>query len=216
MGSNRSTCSVTRAAARWCPETPCQGDLHRRLGDQWEEFVHHPRVLDWMQVTGKDDPAESPCRCHRQRDRLLSSAFACRRWCRSTPRTASAAPSTCPPRQLWPKWAASAWKPGKGLKGICRVPRWKPGRCARLLRREEELGQGTGTAHHVSRRERLEADIPVQQQTEPWLAVCRPAGWQAYEIFTGRANGGFELPGWVSSGWVVAPRPTTGQQTLRS
>lgn len=30
-------------------------------GDQWEEFtVHHPRLLEWMKVTGKTNTSESP------------------------------------------------------------------------------------------------------------------------------------------------------------
>lgn len=31
------------------------------MGDRWEEFVvHHPRLVDWMNATGKSDIKESP------------------------------------------------------------------------------------------------------------------------------------------------------------
>jgi ribonucleoside-diphosphate reductase alpha chain len=60
------------------------------------------------------------------------------------------------------------------------------------------------TVPHISRPERLEADIlRFNNETEPWIAVVGLLDGRPYEIFTGKANGGFELPRWVDKGWVV-------------
>ena len=56
----------------------------------------------------------------------------------------------------------------------------------------------------MPRPERLEADVlRFNNDAEPWIAVVGLLNGKPYEIFTGKANGGFELPRWVVKGWVV-------------
>ena len=191
------------------------GDPHAKvtftddLGDQWEEFtVHHPRVLDWMQVTGKDDPAESPYVGATANEidwhkRIRMQAVVQKYTTHSISSTINL-PATATVPEVGGIYL-EAWH--KGLKGITV---YRDGSRSGVLVSSEEkksLDKGTGTAHHVSRPERLEADIlRFNNETEPWLAVVGLLDGRPYEIFTGRANGGFELPGWVSSGWVVKRR----------
>ncbi|HRD53737.1 MAG TPA: ribonucleoside-diphosphate reductase, adenosylcobalamin-dependent, partial [Flavobacteriales bacterium] len=48
--------------------------------------------------------------------------------------------------------------------------------------------------------------LRFNNETEPWIAVVGLLDGTPYEIFTGKANGGFELPKWVTEGWVVKRR----------
>ena len=69
------------------------------------------------------------------------------------------------------------------------------------------MTDGVDQLHHVKRPERLEADIlRFNNEAEPWLAVVGLLDGRPYEIFTGKAEGVFELPRWVDKGWVVKRR----------
>lgn len=180
------------------------------LGDQWEEFtVHHPRVLDWMQATGKKDTTESPYANATANDidwhkRVRLQAVVQKYTTHSISSTINL-PSTATVEEVGGIYL-EAWK--EGLKGITV---YRDGsRSGVLVANADEKGKGgeggsggEQTAH-VSRPERLEADVlRFHNETEPWIAVVGLLDGKPYEIFTGKANGGFELPKWVTKGWVV-------------
>lgn len=181
------------------------------LGDQWEEFtVHHPRVLDWMQVTGKSDPAESPYHGATANDidwhkRIRMQSVVQKYTTHSISSTINL-PSTATVDEVGGIYL-EAWH--HGLKGITV---YRDGSRSGVLVATDNTGaastQGADQpAHHLPRPETLEADVlRFNNETEPWIAVVGLLDGRPYEIFTGKANGGFELPRWVSKGWVVKRR----------
>lgn len=180
------------------------------LGDQWEEFtVHHPRVLDWMHVTGKTDPAESPYAGATANDidwhkRIRMQAVVQKYTTHSISSTINL-PATATVEEVGGIYL-EAWH--HGLKGITV---YRDGSRSGVLvstddKKDKEPAKEV--AHSVmTRPERLEADVlRFNNETEPWIAVVGLLDGRPYEIFTGKANGGFELPRWVSRGWVVKRR----------
>ncbi len=173
------------------------------MGDQWEEFtVHHPRLLDWMKATGKSDAAEGPyagatANDIDRRSRIRMQAVVQKYTTHSISSTINL-PAEATVEQVGAIYL-EAWH--QGLKGIT------------VYREGSRSGVLVGTAerspepHHVSRPERLEADVlRFNNGEEPWIAVVGLLDGAPYEIFTGKANGGFELPRWVTKGWVVKRR----------
>ncbi|MFT3884682.1 MAG: adenosylcobalamin-dependent ribonucleoside-diphosphate reductase [Flavobacteriales bacterium] len=181
------------------------------LGDQWEEFtVHHPRLLDWMKATGKEDPAQSPYHGATANDidwqRRVRMQSVVQKYVTHSISSTINLPGTATVEQVGGIYL-EAWR--HGLKGITV---YRDGsRSGVLVSNTGEHGKGGGDAaaehHHIARPERLEADvIRFNNGTEPWLAVVGLFEGRPYEIFTGKANGGFELPKWVTKGWVVKRR----------
>jgi ribonucleoside-diphosphate reductase alpha chain len=197
------------------------------LGDQWEEFtVHHPRVLDWMQATGKRDSAESPYAGATANDidwhkRIRMQAVVQKYTTHSISSTINL-PSTATVDEVGGIYL-EAWR--HGLKGITV---YRDGSRSGVLvsnagkeGKEGEGGEGgnasTGLSigHALARPAILEADVlRFNNDTEPWLAVVGLLDGRPYEIFTGKANGGFELPKWVNKGWVVKRKdPARGKNS---
>ncbi|MBK7556399.1 MAG: adenosylcobalamin-dependent ribonucleoside-diphosphate reductase [Flavobacteriales bacterium] len=172
------------------------------LGDQWEEFtVHHPRVLDWMNASGKTDTAESPYANATANDidwhkRVRLQGVVQKYTTHSISSTINL-PSTATVEEVGGIYL-EAWK--EGLKGITV---YRDGSRNGVLVAEMKEAP-TEKPAHVSRPEHLEADVlRFHNETEPWIAVVGLLDGKPYEIFTGKANGGFELPKWVTHGWVV-------------
>ena len=172
------------------------------LGDQWEEFtVHHPRVLDWMHSTGKAEANESPYAGATANDidwhkRVRLQAVVQKYTTHSISSTINL-PSTATVEEVGGIYL-EAWR--EGLKGITV---YRDGSRSGVLVAEKKEVPAEQHAH-VSRPERLEADVlRFHNDTEPWIAVVGLLDGKPYEIFTGKANGGFELPKWVNKGWVV-------------
>lgn len=185
-----------------------QGDEKARvsftdeLGDQWEEFmVHHPRVLDWMRASGRTDTAESPYAGATANDidwhkRVRLQAVVQKYTTHSISSTINL-PGTATVEEVAGIYL-EAWK--EGLKGITV---YRDGSRSGVLVTEKHDIPGEQHAR-VSRPERLEADVlRFHNETEPWIAVVGLLDGRPYEIFTGKANGGFELPSYVTKGWVV-------------
>lgn len=180
------------------------------LGDQWEEFtVHHPRLLDWMRATGKQDPAEGPYAGATAPDidwhkRIRVQAVVQKYTTHSISSTINL-PGTATVEEVGGIYL-EAWH--HGLKGITV---YRDGSRSGVLVSSEK-GAAASTQRvdqqpHTPRPEVLEADVlRFHNETEPWLAVVGLLDGRPYEIFTGKANGGFELPKWVTKGWVVKRR----------
>ena len=182
------------------------------LGDQWEEFtVHHPRVLDWMKVSGSSDMTESPYAGATANDidwhrRVRLQAVVQKYTTHSISSTINL-PASATVEEVAGIYM-EAWK--HGLKGITV---YRDGsRSGVLVATTDNKGavaltDGVDQLHHVKRPERLEADIlRFNNEAEPWLAVVGLLDGRPYEIFTGKAEGVFELPRWVDKGWVVKRR----------
>ncbi|MEZ4757512.1 MAG: adenosylcobalamin-dependent ribonucleoside-diphosphate reductase [Flavobacteriales bacterium] len=182
------------------------------LGDQWEEFtVHHPRVLDWMQMTGKTDPAESPYAGATANDidwhKRIRMQSVIQKYTTHSISSTINLPTTATVEEVGGIYL-EAWH--HGLKGITV---YRDGsRSGVLVANTDTKGtvpstHGVDLPHHAPRPATLEADVlRFNNETEPWIAVVGLLDGKPYEIFTGKANGGFELPRWVSKGWVVKRR----------
>jgi ribonucleoside-diphosphate reductase alpha chain len=180
------------------------------MGDQWEEFtVHHPRLLDWMKATGKENPDESPYAGATANDidwhkRIRMQSVVQKYTTHSISSTINL-PSTATVEEVGGIYL-EAWH--QGLKGITV---YRDGsRSGVLVSNAGEIGEKGERGEqvvHLKRPEVLEADVlRFNNDTEPWLAVVGLLDGKPYEIFTGKANGGFELPRWVTKGWVVKRR----------
>jgi ribonucleoside-diphosphate reductase alpha chain len=180
------------------------------MGDQWEEFtVHHPRLLDWMKATGKENPDESPYAGATANDidwhkRIRVQSVVQKYTTHSISSTINL-PSTATVEEVGGIYL-EAWH--HGLKGITV---YRDGsRSGVLVSNAGEVGEKGERGEqvvHLKRPEVLEADVlRFNNDTEPWLAVVGLLDGKPYEIFTGKANGGFELPRWVTKGWVVKRR----------
>jgi ribonucleoside-diphosphate reductase alpha chain len=172
------------------------------LGDQWEEFtVHHPRVVDWMHATGKQDATESPYAGATANEidwhkRVRLQAVVQKYTTHSISSTINL-PATATVKEVGGIYL-EAWK--EGLKGITV---YRDGSRSGVLVAEKKDAPAEEQVH-TSRPERLDADVlRFHNETEPWIAVVGLLDGKPYEIFTGKANGGFELPKWVTKGWVV-------------
>lgn len=183
------------------------------LGDQWEEFtVHHPRVLDWMKATGKSDTATSPYHGSTANDidwqRRVRMQGVVQKYVTHSISSTINLPSTATVDHVGGIYLA-AWR--EGLKGITV---YRDGSRSGVLvattnddKNKANTTADHGTDHHLVRPERLDADvIRFNNGTEPWLAVLGLYEGKPYEIFTGKANGAFELPKWVTKGSVVKRR----------
>ena len=173
------------------------------LGDQWEEFtVHHPRLMDWMAATGRKDSAESPYAGAtaneidwKKRVRLQSVV---QKYITHSISSTINLPSTATKEQVGAIYL-EAWH--QGSKGITV---YRDGSRSGVLVATKEERNADHAAHAQPRPERLDADVlRFNNETEPWLAVVGLLDGRPYEIFTGRAEGAFELPRWVQKGWVV-------------
>ncbi|MCW5899012.1 MAG: adenosylcobalamin-dependent ribonucleoside-diphosphate reductase [Flavobacteriales bacterium] len=180
------------------------------LGDQWEEFtVHHPRVLDWMKATGKEDTSESPYAGATANDidwhKRIRMQSVIQKYTTHSISSTINLHATATVEEVGGIYL-EAWH--HGLKGITV---YRDGSRSGVLvantGEKGEKGESEEKAGHVKRPEVLEADVlRFNNETEPWLAVVGLLDGNPYEIFTGKANGGFELPKWVTKGWVVKRR----------
>lgn len=189
------------------------------MGDQWEEFtVHHPRVLDWMKATGKENAEESPYAGATANDidwhKRIRMQSVIQKYTTHSISSTINLPATATVEEVGGIYL-EAWH--HGLKGITV---YRDGsRSGVLVSNSGKDGKGgeggeggnasTGLSvgHAMPRPTILEADVlRFNNETEPWLAVVGMLDGKPYEIFTGKANGGFELPRWVTKGWVVKRR----------
>lgn len=191
-------------------DTTAKVDFTDDMGDQWEEFtVHHPRVLDWMKATGKSDAAESPYAGATANDidwhKRIRMQSVIQKYTTHSISSTINLPATATVEEVGGIYL-EAWH--QGLKGITV---YRDGSRSGVLvsnaGEKGENGEGGEKVVHVKRPDVLEADVlRFNNDTEPWLAVVGLLDGKPYEIFTGKANGGFELPRWVTKGWVVKRR----------
>jgi len=170
------------------------------MGDQWEEFtVHHPRLVDWMQATGKTDVKESPYANSTANDidwqRRVRLQAAVQKYTTHSISSTINLPSDVS-AELVGNIYREAWH--MGLKG---VTVYRDGSRSGVLVSTEK--KEDATVDHAKRPDVLEADvIRFNNELEPWIAVVGLVNGKPYEIFTGKAEGVFQLPNWVNKGWV--------------
>lgn len=183
-------------------------DFVDEMGDRWEEFtVYHPKLRDWMTITGEDDITKSP---------FYGATASKIDWMKRIDLqrivqkyvTHSISSTINLPNEVSVedvgKIYLQAWK--KGLKG---VTVYRDGSRSGVLiadsddKKKNELKDITETKA-PARPKKLKAEvIRFQNNNEKWIAVVGLLNGKPYEIFTGRAEDSFFLPAWVEKAWVI-------------
>ncbi len=204
-------------------------DFVDELGDAFEEFtVYHPRLKDWMKVTGKENIEESPYYGSTApeidwRKRVEMQAVVQKYVTHSISSTINL-PSDVSV-DLVSDIYIEAWK--KGLKGITV---YRDGSRMGILvsddkdKKKDKSGNTSPEEPGIQtqnisinlfpkhRPKVLEADvIRFYNQSEEWLAVVGLIDGKPYEIFTGKMEDVFHLPDYVDKGWVIKNRDESGK-----
>lgn len=196
------------------------------LGDAWEEFdVFHPKLKEWMEVTGETDPLKSPYAgatapeidwLKRVELQALVQKYV----------THSISSTINLPEDISEEKVAEiyieSWK--KGLKGITvyrdgsrsGVLVASDDKKAETTPKDEKSMNDLAVEFEITsapkRPKKLAADvIRFQNDYEKWMAVVGKIDGKPYEIFTGRMEDSFNLPPFVEEGWVIKNKTEEGE-----
>ncbi len=193
------------------------------LGDAFEEFdVWHHKLKDWMKVTGETDVNKSPYAGSTSPEidwikRVEMQALVQKYTTHSISSTINL-PSDVSVEKVGEIYIES-WK--QGLKGITV---YRDGSRSGVLvsnekkeeTKPEEVKTFVGFTHAPKRPRKLEADIiRFQNEYEKWLAVIGLIDDKPYEIFTGKMEDAFNLPAYVTKGWVVKNKEEENDENSR-
>ncbi len=192
-------------------------------GDAFEEFtVYHPRLKDWMRITGKENIEESPYYGATApeidwRKRVEMQAVVQKYVTHSISSTINL-PSDVSVEKVSDIYIES-WK--KGLKGITV---YRDGSRSGVLIADDKKKKDDDKKKQITtqnieinlfpkhRPKVLEADvIRFYNEQEEWLAVVGLIDGKPYEIFTGKMEDVFHLPEYVEKGWVIKNRDENGK-----
>lgn len=178
-------------------------DFVDQLGDAWQEFnVYHPRVKQWMEITGQTDIAKSPYHGSTAPEidwlkRIELQAVVQKYVTHSISSTINL-PSNVSVAKVGTIYL-EAWK--RGLKGITV---YRDGaRTGVLVSNEKNLEHRTLNTE-PTRPPTLEAEVVrFTNFDEKWVAVVGLMNEKPYEIFTGKEDGQFFIPPNIEKGRVV-------------
>ncbi len=182
------------------------------LGDAWEEFdVYHPKLKTWMEVSGKSDIAESPYQGMTANEidwiqRVQLQAVVQKYTTHSISSTINL-PNDVEIAKVGEIYLES-WQ--RGLKGITV---YRDGsRSGVLVSSETKEDKTAANAPFEARPDTLDARVIrfKNESGEDWLAVVGILNDHPYEIFTGLAEDAFNLPAYVSRGWIIRHKDEDG------
>jgi ribonucleoside-diphosphate reductase alpha chain len=174
-------------------------------GDAWQEFtVFHPKLKDWMNISGKNDVAESPYAGSTAGEinwekRIQLQSIVQKYTTHSISSTINL--KTDVPEELVGKIYFEAWK--KGLKGITV---YRDGSRSGVLVANQPENNNSQTPERTApkRPVRLEASVVrFMNGDEKWIAYVGLLENKPYEIFTGRVKDGFIIPDYINKGSIV-------------
>ncbi|MDG4945893.1 adenosylcobalamin-dependent ribonucleoside-diphosphate reductase [Weeksellaceae bacterium KMM 9713] len=200
------------------------------MGDSWEEFdVFHPKLNEWMKVTGETDINLSPYAGSTAPEidwikRVELQALVQKYVTHSISSTINL-PEDIEVDKVAQIYIES-WK--KGLKGITV---YRDGSRSGVLVSSDDKKEKTeaemqeadekalsnfsksfGVTSAPKRPKKLQADvIRFQNDYEKWMAVVGKIDGRPYEIFTGRLEDSFNLPPFVEEGWVIKNKIENGE-----
>jgi ribonucleoside-diphosphate reductase alpha chain len=206
------------------------------VGDHWEEYnVFHHKFLDWLNAQGYDLDKVNSMTAEELNELVNQSPYASatandvdwvqkvrmqgaiQKWVDHSISVTVNVPNETPV-ELVKLIYKTAWE--SGCKG-CTIYR-DGSRSGVLVSNEEkeskqEDKQTTTTPATIHetlpprRPKKLEAEIiRFQNNHERWIAVVGLLDGKPYEIFTGRAEDTFNLPPYVSNGWVIKEKDDEG------
>jgi ribonucleoside-diphosphate reductase alpha chain len=181
-------------------------DFVDAMGDSWQEFiVYHPKLKEWMDVTGETNIAKSPYSGSTASEidwkkRIELQSVVQKYTTHSISSTINLASDVT--LEKVGDIYLEAWK--KGLKGITV---YRDGSRSGVLVSTDEKKKGTDSIIETrppKRPKSLEADvIRFQNHNEKWIAVVGLLNGRPYEVFTGKAEDSFFIPAWTDKGWVI-------------
>jgi ribonucleoside-diphosphate reductase alpha chain len=186
------------------------------MGDSWEEFtVYHPKVKEWMEVTGNTDITKSPYAGSTAPEidwmKRIEIQSVVQKYVTHSISSTINLPSDVSTEMVGNIYL-EAWS--KGLKGITV---YRDGSRSGVLIATDE-GKKTAAVGEIietvapPRPDKLDADIiRFQNNNEKWIAVVGLLNGKPYEIFTGKAEDSFFLPQFVERGWVIKNRNHDGK-----
>jgi ribonucleoside-diphosphate reductase alpha chain len=176
------------------------------VGDAWEEFiVHHPKLNEWMRITGKTDVKESPYADATAQEinwekRVQLQAIVQKYVTHSISSTINL-PAETPPERIGEIYFQS-WK--NKLKGITV---YRDGSRSGVLVSNEQDGIKLKESFPPQRPQVLECSVlRFMNGYERWIAFVGLMDGRPYEIFTGRTGDSFQIPDSIQTGWIVKVR----------
>jgi ribonucleoside-diphosphate reductase alpha chain len=180
-------------------------DFVDQLGDAWQEFtVYHPKLKQWIKVTGQSDISKSPYDGSTAAEidwlkRIELQAVVQKYVTHSISSTINLAANV----SIYQVGAIylEAWK--RGLKGITV---YRDGARSGVLIAENTTSPVPRPSSLVpeSRPKTLEADVVrFRNFDEKWVAIVGLMNDKPYEIFTGKEDDKFSVPADIQTGWVV-------------
>ncbi|MBL4939834.1 MAG: adenosylcobalamin-dependent ribonucleoside-diphosphate reductase [Lutibacter sp.] len=185
------------------------------LGDAFEEFdVYHPKLKQWMEVTGKTDIKESPYNGSTAPEidwakRIEMQALVQKYTTHSISSTINLA-SDVSVETVGDIYIES-WK--KGLKGITV---YRDGSRSGILVANDDNKKSKKEDCYAEtifpkRPKTIEAKVVrFQNDYDKWVAVVGLINNRPYEVFTGKIEDAFLLPTWLEQGWVIKNRDDEG------
>ncbi len=186
------------------------------LGDAFEEFdVYHPKLKEWMKITGKTAIEESPYKGATAPEidwvkRVEMQALIQKYTTHSISSTINLASDV--PVDLVGDIYIESWR--KGLKGITV---YRDGSRSGILvsnddKKEEAKENCYAETIFPKRPKKIEAKVVrFQNDYEKWVAVVGLIENRPYEIFTGKIDDAFIIPAWLEQGWVIKNRDENGE-----
>ncbi len=180
------------------------------LGDSWEEFeVYHPKVKMWKDITGKSNIQESPYFGATASEidwmKRIEMQSLIQKYTTHSISSTINLPNDVSVDKVGEIYIES-WK--QGLKGITV---YRDGSRSGVLVSTEAKKEKNGekpTQIHANiapkRPIKMEAElVRFQNDYDKWLAVVGLLDGKPYEIFTGKMEDAFNLPSYVTKGWVI-------------
>ena len=183
------------------------------LGDSFQEFtVYHPKLKNWMDITGKKNIEESPYNGATapeiKYDMRIKMQSIVQKYTTHSISSTINLPTDIEKHVVGDIYMES-WK--KGLKGITV---YRDGsRSGVLITKKDGEKENTSGGSVIcyeedtfsyKRPKKLDASIVrFQNNYEKWLAVVGFIEGRPYEIFTGKMEESFDLPLSVERGWII-------------
>lgn len=173
-------------------------------GDRWEEFdVYHAKLEEWKALYPKKSIEESPYAGATAPEidwqkRIELQALIQRYVTHSISSTINLPASTTV--EEVDEIYRQAWR--QGLKGITV---YRDGSRTGVLVSQDEKKEEDIIETKAPKRpkELLAKVVRFQNEKESWMAFVGLLNGKPYEIFTGRAEDSFALPGYVKDGWII-------------
>jgi len=184
-------------------------------GDAFEEFeVYHPKLKQWMEVTGKTDVKESPYAGATAPEidwakRVEMQALVQKYTTHSISSTINLASDVTV--DLVGDIYIESWR--KGLKGITV---YRDGSRSGILvasdtKKESKKGECYAETIFPKRPKKIIAKVVrFQNDYDKWVAVVGLINNRPYEVFTGKLEDAFLLPAWLEEGWVIKNKDSKG------